>query len=182
MKKSNQSVLVSKLFVLITAGILWSCEGPVGPQGPPGQDGLDGVTIVGEVFEIIGDFTQAGNFGIRGEYGFELVESDKVLIYRLGGVDQEGNDIWRLIPQVVFHQNGIFTYDYDFTFYDYSIFLTGDFDLNTLEPGFRNEQVFRVLIVPADRIDLRMDFSNHRAVLNVLGVDEEDIRRYPVGN
>lgn len=178
MKKSKQSVLVSRLFLLTTAWVLWSCEGPIGPEGPPGQDGLDGVNIVGEVFEIVGDFTQSGNFGLRGEYGFDILESDKVLIYRLGGVDQEGNDIWRLIPQIVFHENGIFTYDYDFTFYDYSIFLTGDFDLNTLEPAFRNEQIFRVLIVPADRIDLRLDFSDHQAVLKLLGIAEEDITRF----
>lgn len=149
----------------------------MGPEGPPGSPGQDGVAIVGEVFEIIGDFTQDGNFGLSGGYGFDILESDKVLIYRLADLDPEGNDIWKLIPQVVFHQNGIFTYDYDFTFYDYSIYMSGEFDLNSLEAGFTDDQVFRVLIVPADRIDLRMDFSDHYGVLKMLKVDEEDIQR-----
>ncbi|MDN3686632.1 hypothetical protein [Cyclobacterium jeungdonense] len=175
MERSNHSTIIRKLFLITTAVLLWSCEGPMGPEGPPGTPGQDGVNIVGEVFEIIGDFTQEGNFGLSGEYGFEILESDKVLIYRLADVDQEGNDIWKLIPQVVFHQNGIFTYDYDFTFYDYSIYMSGEFDLNSLEAGFTDDQIFRVLIVPADRIDLRMDYSDHYGVLKMLKVDEEDI-------
>ncbi len=77
----------------------------------------------------------------------------------------------------IFHTNGIFTYDFDFTFYDYSIFLTGDFDLNFLEDGYTDSQIFRVLILPADRIDLKMDYSNQNAVLEMLGVDEKDIQR-----
>ncbi|WP_339714225.1 hypothetical protein [Cyclobacterium amurskyense] len=174
MNRSNRLLGMRSLFVLLAAFVMWSCEGPVGPAGPAGADG---VNIVAEVFEVEGDFTQAGNFGIRGEYGFDILESDKVLIYRLGGLDQDGIDIWRLLPQVEFHPNGIFTYDFDFTYYDYSIFLNGDFNLNILESGYTDNQIFRVLIIPADRIDLRMDYSNHRAVLEMLGVDENDIQR-----
>lgn len=174
MSKSNYLFSTKMFLVIVTAFVLVSCEGPVGPTGPAGADG---VNIVGEVFEIEGDFNQAGNFGVSGEYGFDILESDKVLIYRLAGLDQDNNDIWRLIPQVVFHSNGIFTYDYDFTFYDYAIFMNGDFDLNTLESGFTDSQIFRVLIVPADRIDVRMDYSDHDAVLEMLGVEEKDITR-----
>lgn len=177
MKRKKHSTITKTLLLFTTAVLLWSCEGPIGPEGPPGQDGLDGVNIVGEVFEIVGNFTQEGNFGLRGDYGFDILESDKVLIYRLADLDQDGNDIWKLIPQVVFHENGIFTYDYDFTFYDYSIYMSGDFNLNSLEASFTNEQVFRILIVPADRIDLRMDYSDHHGVLKMLKVDEEDIPR-----
>jgi len=162
------------VLVFVAALVMWSCEGPAGSEGPSGADGIN---IVGEVFEVEGDFTQAGNFGIRGEYGFDILESDKVLIYRLGGLDEDGNDIWRLMPQVVFHDNGIFTYDFDFTLYDYSIFMNGDFNLNSLEADYTDSQVFRVLILPADRIDLRMDYSNHNAVLELMGVNETDIQR-----
>lgn len=174
MNMSNNLLSMKMYLVLITALILVSCEGPVGPTGPAGTDG---VNIVGEVFEIEGDFNQAGNFGVSGDYGFDILESDKVLIYRLAGLDQDGNDIWKLIPEVVFHSNGIFTYDYDFTFYDYAIYMNGEFDLNTLEAAYTDSQIFRVLIVPADRIDVRMDYSNHEAVLEMLGVKEKDIAR-----
>lgn len=160
--------------VLISALVLGSCEGPVGPTGPAGEDGIN---IVGEIFEIEGDFNQSGNFGISGEYGFDILESDKILIYRWVDVDQENNDIWKLIPEVVFHTEGIFTYDYDFTFYDYAIYMKGDFDLNALEPAYTDAQIFRILIVPADRIDVRMDYSDYNSVIEMLGVDEKDIKR-----
>jgi len=174
MNRDNRLLGMKIVLVFVAAFVMWSCEGPAGPEGPSGADGIN---IVGEVFEVEGDFTQAGNFGIRGEYGFDILESDKVLIYRLGGLDEDGNDIWRLMPQVVFHANGIFTYDFDFTFYDYSIFMNGDFNLNSLESGYTDSQVFRVLILPADRIDLRMDYSNHNAVLEMMGVNEKNIQR-----
>ncbi|MBD3630233.1 hypothetical protein [Cyclobacterium sp.] len=177
MRKANLMTPSRITLLFISALLFWRCEGPIGPEGPPGADGLDGVNIVGEVFEIVGDFIPGSDFRLRGEYGFDLLESDKVLIYRLDGTDQEGTDIWRLVPQVVFHEEGIFTYDYDFTYFDYTIFLNGDFDLNNLEPALTDDQIFRVLIIPADRIDLRMDFSDHQGVLEMLEIDEEDIKR-----
>ena len=174
MNRYSRLLSMKLVLVLTAASFMWSCEGPVGPVGPTGADGT---YIVGEVFEIEGDFNQSGNFGISGEYGFDILESEKVLIYRLAEVNQDNYDVWRLMPQVVFHDNGIFTYDFDFTLYDYAIFLNGNFNLNTLESGYTDSQVFRILILPADRIDLRMDYSDHNAVLEMLGVEEKDIQR-----
>lgn len=163
--------LVVGLFLIL------SCEGPVGPPGPPGADGLDAEYIVGEVFEITGTFNAQGNFGIFDEFGFEILESDKVLVYRLDGVDGD-LDIWRLLPQIVFVRDvGIFTYSFDFTQIDYSVFMEGDFDLTTLGPEWTNDQIFRVLIIPADFINARMDFSDHDAMIRMMGIDTDDIPR-----
>lgn len=159
---------------------LFACEGPVGPTGPPGQDGTDGqegFNFVGEVFEVEGDFTQPGNFEIFGDYGFEILRSDKVLIYRLDFVDQDGFDVWRALPQTVYHDEGIFTYAFDFTTIDYSIFLESNFDLNALESFWTGSQVFRILILPADFIDARIDFSNHDALIEFLDINTNDIPR-----
>ena len=89
MKRFNLSLF------FLAALLFWSCEGPVGPQGPPGSDGLDGVNIVGEVFEIVGDFVPGSDFRLRGEYGFDILESDKVLILSRLMV-LPGYHIWRL--------------------------------------------------------------------------------------
>ncbi|SHN03129.1 hypothetical protein SAMN04488057_105326 [Cyclobacterium lianum] len=176
--KDKHPAIPSKMILFFVAALLfWRCEGPPGPAGPPGSDGLDGVNIVGEVFEIVADFVPESDFRIRGEYGFDILESDKVLIYRLDATDSEGVDIWRLIPQVVFHEEGIFVYDYDFTYFDYTIFLNGEADFNNLEPALTDEQIFRVLILPADRIDVRMDYTDHEAVLDMLDIKEADIQR-----
>ncbi len=167
---------MKKLFVvLIVIGtfVLQACEGPMGPQG---LDGEDGVNIVGKVFEVETDFTAAGNFGFVDTYDFDLLESDKVLIYVHYGVEEE-RDIWRLLPQTVYLPGGIFTYNYDFTFTNYSVFLEGNLDLNTLGPEWTENQIFRVLIVPADRIDTRMDYSDHDAMLKLLNIDPNNILR-----
>jgi hypothetical protein len=153
-----------------------SCEGPVGPPGPPGSDGLDGIVILGEVFELEANFNAQGNFGVLGQYGFEIEESDKVLIYHLDGVE-DNRDIWRLLPRTVFHPNGIFNYAYDFSTVDFSIFLEGNFDLRTLEAVFVQEQFFRVLIIPADFINGRIDVSDHAGMLRMMDVDPADIPR-----
>ena|GEM_PF-564469 len=153
-----------------------SCEGPVGPPGLPGNDGLDGIVILGEVFELEADFNAQGNFGVFGDFGFTIEESDKVLIYHLEGLDNE-RDIWRLLPRMVFHPNGIFNYAYDFSVVDYSIFLEGNFNLTTLEARFVENQVFRVLIIPANFIDARIDVSDHEGMLRMMDVDPADIPR-----
>ncbi|WP_245189427.1 hypothetical protein [Lunatimonas salinarum] len=162
--------------IALVAGLLFSCEGPMGPAGPPGIDGLDGVNIVGEVFEVDATFNQQGEFSVFGEYGFEILESDKVLIYRLDGV-VEGMDVWTPLPRTVFRENGIFNYSYDFTVVDFSIYMEGNFDLRTLGPEWVQNQIFRVLILPADFISGRMDFNDMDAMLRMLDVQESDIRR-----
>lgn len=153
-----------------------SCEGPEGPPGIPGNDGLDGQVILGDVFEVEADFNAQGNFGVFGEFGFTLGDAEKVLVYHLDGVDNN-RDIWRLLPRTFFHANGIFNYAFDFSSVDYSIFLEGNFDLTTLEPAFLENQVFRVLILPAQFIDGRIDVSDHEGMLKMMGVDSSDIPR-----
>jgi hypothetical protein len=166
-------ILKWSMFSIVLLTVM-SCEGPVGPPGPPGSDGLDGIVILGEVFELEANFNAQGNFGVIGEYGFTIEASDKVLVYHLAEVDNN-RDIWRLLPRTVFHPNGIFNYAYDFSQTDFSIFLEGNFDLTTLEPVFLQDQIFRVLIIPADFIDGRIDVSDHEGMLRMMDVDPADI-------
>ena len=163
------------LFLIIGVLIMQACEGPMGPPGMDGQDGMDGQNIVGEVFEVQADFTPEGNFGFVDPYGFDILDSDKVLVYMLFG-EEEGRDVWRLLPQTIYVEQGIFSYNYDFTSTDYSVFMEGNFDLNQLGPEWTDGQIFRVLIVPADRIDTRMDYSDHEAMLRLLNINENSIQ------
>lgn len=168
--------LVRWPLIAMVFGFLLACEGPVGPPGPPGMDGLDGVTILGEVFEVDATFNQQGEFSAFGDYGFEIFESDKVLMYRLEGVS-DGMDVWRPLPRTVYHPNGIFSYSYDFTIEDFTIYLEGNFNLATLGSEWLQNQVFRVLIIPADFINARMDFNDMDAMLRLMDVRESDIPR-----
>lgn len=164
--------------LLFSILIVSSCEGPVGPPGPPGPDGLDGEVIVGDVFEIIGTFSPETEFGIAGEYGFEIFDSDMVLIYHLDAVFQGDVDLWRPLPRTEFvDQVGIFNYSFDFTFFDYSIFMRGNFDLSQLGSEWTDDQVFRIFILPGEFINGRMDLSDQAALLKMMDIDEEEIKR-----
>src|SRR5690554_6422795 len=175
-KKDKHMKKILAGLLVIAAVAIQSCEGPMGAPGLDGRDGQDGHNFLGEVFEVEADFTSSGNFGFLDPFGFEIEESDKVLIYILSGSHQD-KDLWRLLPQTVYLPQGIFSYNYDFTNVNYSVFLEGNFDLNTLEPIWTDNQIFRVLIVPADRIDTRMDYSDHDAMLKFLDIDERSIVR-----
>ncbi len=167
--------------LLFSIVIMSSCEGPVGPPGPPGPDGLDGEVIVGEVFEIIGTFSEETEFGIAGDYGFEIFDSDMVLIYHLDAVFEGDVDLWRPLPRTEFIDGvGIFNYSFDFTFFDYSIFMRGNFNLNQLGSEWTDDQVFRIFILPGEFINGRMDFSDQAALLEMMDMDEQEIKRIPL--
>ncbi|HAI44493.1 MAG TPA: hypothetical protein DCM40_43530, partial [Maribacter sp.] len=84
----------------------------------------------------------------------EVFETDVVLVYMLWDVTEDSNgesvDIWRLMPQTRILDQGLLQYNYDYTFFDVSIFLESDFDLSTLQPGDTDDQVFRIAILPAE--------------------------------
>ena len=182
----------SLLFSLVLALVTLSCEGPAGPPGPPGfdgldgLDGLDGVNILGQVYDITGDFTPENDYSILTVFsedasGLEVFETDVVLVYILWEQldDPDGGapiDVWRLLPQTRLLDQGILQYNYDHTFLDASIFLEADFDLGTLLPGDTDNQTFRIAILPADGVSQAgLDVSNMQEVLNFLQVTETQI-------
>ena len=178
---------ISLFFSVCVAAFMISCEGPVGPPGFDGRDGLDGqdgINILGQVFEIEGDFTFDNNYTLFYEFPqtVEVFESDLVFVYILWDQTDDGNgnsvDIWRLLPQTRILNQGLLQYNYDHTFFDVSVFLESDFDLGTLSPGDTDNQIFRIAVVPAEYGQgSKMDRSNIESVMNSLGVSEKDIRR-----
>ncbi|HSR60764.1 MAG TPA: hypothetical protein VLL47_08405 [Robiginitalea sp.] len=182
------SLLLSLAAVLFTL----SCEGPAGPPGPPGfdgrdgLDGLDGINILGQVYDITGDFTPGNNYTLFSVFSedapsVEVFETDVVLVYILWEqVDDPGGgapiDVWRLLPQTRLLNQGILQYNFDYTFLDVSIFLESEFDLGTLLPGDTDNQTFRIAILPADGVGAaKLDVSNMQAVLDYLGVQESKV-------
>ncbi|MDF9797754.1 hypothetical protein OKW21_003017 [Catalinimonas alkaloidigena] len=164
-------------------------EGPIGPQGPPGEDGLDGVNILGSVFEIEGDFSSENEYGFGFEFPedeIEVFESDVVLVYisweQIEVTDEPPINIWRLLPQNAFLDGGTLQYNFDHTFVDVNIFLDGTVDLSTLGTEYTQDQIFRVVVLPADystsnaRKDV--DYSNYEEVIRTFGLDDSDVKRY----
>jgi len=166
-----------------------SCEGPIGPPGYDGldgfdgRDGQDGINILGTVIDIEGDFL-AEDYSIFYEFpqDVEVFESDVVLVYLLWDQTEDGNgeavDIWRLLPQTILLDQGILQYNYDYTFFDVSIFLEADFDRSTLTAGDTDGQVFRIAVLPAEFASgSKLDRSNIKAVMSAMGVTEKDVQK-----
>ncbi|MEZ4803012.1 MAG: hypothetical protein R2797_09590 [Gelidibacter sp.] len=153
--------LMALFAILVT-----SCEGD---QGPPGADGG---LIVSQAFEKIVQFTPGNNYEDFEPYGFEVFPTDVTLVYILWETI-DGQDIWRLCPQNVFFENDVLIYNYDFTQQDVRFFLDGTVDFGTLDGSYTQNQVFRVVVVPADNVGRnaeRIDYSDLNMVMDAYGI------------
>ena len=161
-------------FISVFALLLIACDGQPGPPGFDGLDGLDGEIIASSAFEIEVDFNAANNFEFIEPYGFTVLPSDVTLVYILWDTSN-GQDIWRLMPQTVTFNDGNLVYNFDFTQEDVRLFLDGTTDFNVLDNVWTQNQVFRVVVIPADNID-GIDVSNINAVLNANNIQSIDYR------
>jgi len=194
MRRSTSFLSARLLFFPALLLSLLACEGEVGPPGPQGLQGPPGepgVSVESAVFEIETDFVAEGNYGVLVPFqdvtDVAVLPSDVVLVYQLVAVIEDSNgdplDIWRLLPQTVFLEEGTFQYNYEFTQIDVDIFLEGPSDLLAiLGNEFTQDLIFRVVIIPgffADP-DARYDFSDYDAVIQQFGIDDSRVKRYPV--
>ena len=138
-------------------------------------DNVDNDTI-SEVFEVTRSFTSANGYSSLINFPHTIFSSDMVLAYRLDSV-VNGTDVWKLMPQTFYFADGTldFRYDFDFTQYDISIFMEG-FDLATVSTNYRNNQVFRVVIIPGYFTNKSgLNFQDYNAVVVALKIDESKI-------
>ncbi|SHH47506.1 hypothetical protein [Winogradskyella jejuensis] len=166
---------MKRILTLITAFTLvfTACEGP---QGPPGFDGLNGVNFVGQSFERTVDLVAPDyRAEIEIPLDIELFETDMVLVYHLLGVDNDGFDIWRLLPDTVYTDNGLeFQYNFEHNFDFVDIFIEGPstLDLSTLLPGDTLDQTFRIVILPVDFVNsVDLNLNDLNSVMNYVEVN-----------
>lgn len=162
---------ISYFVLAFAAFIMMSCEGSPGPQGPQGPSGG---LLVSSAFEIVIDFNETNDYSFIEAYGFDVFPSDVTLVYILWD-SVNGQDIWRLLPQTVEFEDGNLVYNYDFTQTDVSFFLEGTTDFTALGSEWTQDQVFRVVVVPADNVD-GLDISNLDAVMQMTNVESFNIR------
>lgn len=182
--KKTCIILGTFLTLLFTA-----CEGPAGPpgfNGFDGQDGVDGSIFEALVFEINIDLAlnSANNtFEFREDFSahnIQLYNNDAIFVYRLEEVDN-GLDVWRQLPQPFLTDLGVLYYNFDFTQYDYSIYVEPDYNANSVAPSLVNNQVFRVFILPADvNFSTKMEFSNMNTLMKATGITEKDIQQFKI--
>ncbi|MCL8005881.1 hypothetical protein [Gelidibacter japonicus] len=173
---------MKKMFSLlfVTTMLFTACtgsQGPPGPPGPPGSTGSpgnDGEIIASSAFEIDITFNADNNFSHTENYGFVVLESDVTLVYILWETI-DGIDIWRLMPQTVAFNNGSLIYNFDFTQTDVRIFLDGTTNFATLGSEWTDNQVFRVVVIPADNVD-GIDVSNLNEVMQSYHIESFEIK------
>jgi hypothetical protein len=102
-----------------------------------------------EVFEVDNvNFIASGDFQALIPLEPKIYSTDVVLVYRLAGTNQLGNDIWEPIPTTYNLPQGQLDYNFDFSQDDVVIYLDADFD-PMLTQQFSLNQVFRIVLVPA---------------------------------
>lgn len=171
---------ITGIILVFALAVLASCEGVPGPPGRDGYDGIDGKdgdSLLGSVFEIEGDFTSENEYTLYFEFpsSITVYESDVVLVYILWEQVEdnfgEWLDVWRLLPQTVVLDEGVLQYNYDHTFVDVQVFLEGTIDFNTLLASEALDQVFRIVVLPADFVaQMNLDISDYSMMMKSLQV------------
>lgn len=144
------------------------------------DDDIDNDTI-SSVIEYTGvNFNAAGDYGVFLNYP-QIFSSDMVLVYRLSGVTPQGADVWKLLPESFYFDDGTldFKYNFDFTTTEANVFLDGN-DLGTIDNSFLSNQIFRVVIIPAAFVNksaVASDFSDYDKVLKTYNIDGNNIKK-----
>lgn len=166
-----------------------SCTGPQGPPGVEGLRGFDGEPgIQAQIFEVDGvdlfyvdaDNVWETSLDFSEFTTFEVLKEDAVFVFRFDGnqsfTDGTQEEAWGLIPQNFFLDQGIIQYVSSHTLRDVGIFIDGNFDLINLNPDLTDNQLFRVVIVPAlGAPSGKMDTSSMSSLMASLGMTEADI-------
>jgi hypothetical protein len=185
---------LAKFSVMILLGIAGACRGPEGPPGPegiPGPRGPQGLPgEEGIVIEYEDVNFMAPDYSVFLDFGIQALPSDAVLVYALWGtekVDGEFFEIWRLLPQTTFQEDGLLIYNYEHTDVDVELFLEANFNIANAElgPEVLEDWVIRIVIVPAQYIDNgrladKVDVSDYKAVKEYYNLPDMPVHTYQV--
>ena len=129
-----------------------------------------------EVFEVTTSFSSSNNYSSLVVFDPPLYSNDSVLLYHLYDV-VNGQDVWKLMPQTYyFSDNGALDFNFDYTKFNAKIFLSANFNLNTLDASWTKNQTFRIVIIP-DGFAKSVNKNNIDAVLSALKVNSGAIKK-----
>ncbi len=155
--------------LLVLPFIIQSCtETVIGPQGPAGLDGRDGVDGRDGDEAFVFEYEFSFNRNDYREFlelpeDFTLLESDVALVYFLWEVDDNGREIWRLLPQTVFTPEGTLQFNFDHTRVDASVFLEANFNLDLVGNNLLDDWIARLVVIPGE-FEGRIDYSDYDAI------------------
>lgn len=139
------------------------------------NDKIDNDTI-SEVFEYTNINFLPNDYSVVLTYPHSILSSDMVLVYRLSGSFQ-GEDIWKLLPETYYFDDGTLDlrYDFDFTRFDSEVHLEG-YDLAGVSDSYKLNQIVRVLVIPANfGKNNTINYKDYNAVIKAYNIDESKI-------
>lgn len=134
---------------------------------------------ISEVWEYTRSFTPSNNFSNLIIFPHTIYASDMVLVYRLSGFDN-GLDVWKLLPENYYFNDGTlnFGYDFDFTQNNFFVRMIGN-DLSTVPTQNRLNQVLRVVVVPGyfgNKNATTVDLNDYNAVIKSYNIDDFKVK------
>lgn len=144
------------LFSLLTLILLTSCNGPEGPIGPQGPEGI---SVFSNVMEVSVDFTASNNYEVLLNFPSDWVvyEADLIMVYLSYETISDSSgpiNVWRALPQTLLTNEGLLQYNFDHTYKDIRLFIQADYDLELTTTADRENQVFKIAVIPAQYGDL----------------------------
>ena len=129
-----------------------------------------------EVFEVTTSFSSSNNYSSLVVFDPPLYSSDSVLLYHLYDV-VNGQDVWKLMPQTYyFNDGGALDFNFDYTKFNAKIFLSANFNLNTLASSWTKNQTFRIVIIP-NGFAKSVNKNNIDAVMSALKVSKGEVKK-----
>jgi len=109
-----------------------------------------------------------------------LIESDVVLVYRLSDASTNTTDVWELIPRTIYLEGtDELDYDFNFTRNDLLLYMDATFALADA-PAYTQNQVFRVVIIPAFDNSARMNVTDYKSVIERYNIDDSNLKTLSV--
>lgn len=169
--------LTTLLAFIILSVFTTACDGP---EGPPG---LDGNTLLGQTMEFQASFSANNNYSHLFVFPNQVrvYESDAVLVYLLEETivsNGTNTDVWTPLPQSFFTDQGLLQYTFNHTFSDVNLLLQGNFNLNNAAAIFTQNQIFRVVVMPAEfALDPNLNTMNYQEVSQYIGTNDTNLIR-----
>lgn len=144
------------LFSLLSLVLMVACNGPEGPIGPQGPEGI---SVFSNVMEVSVDFRESNNYEVLLDFpsNWVVYEADLIMVYLSYETISDSSgpiNVWRALPQTLLTNEGLLQYNFDHTYQDIRLFMQADYDLNLTTSADRENQVFKIAVIPAQYGDL----------------------------
>lgn len=172
--KKYLSLLLLGLFSMV----LFSCDN--NDNNNTGGDG-DTYSVIYDITDNFALDNDVNAYAISRTFNQAIPSSDVVLVYRQSSKTSDGRNVWKLIPQTLYINEGELDYSFDFTTKDVYITADGTMDFKTETTAFwnsyLNNQTFRIVIVPASvGKNANVNYEDYNSVISHYNINDSKVK------